>query len=112
MPLAVLPDIIAEISLFPNAGGGRNGPILQGEYRGVLGIGDEHFSFRSFVPFADGFQPGQTARLGIQFLVPEAALERFWVGSAFKVWEGRNIGHGRVLEVLPFSERADLGRRQ
>ena len=112
MPSLVAPEIVAEISLLPTTEGGLKGPILQGEYRGVLGVGDEHFSFRSVVPFPDGFQPGQTANLRIQFLVPEAALAHFRVGAAFTVWEARSIGYGKVLEVLPASERTDVGRWQ
>ena len=110
MPSPVAPEIAVEISLLPSTEGGRNGPIRQGEYRGVLGVGDEHFSFRSVVPFPDGFQPGQTASLGIQFLVPDAALEHFPVGAAFTVWEAGSIGHGKVLKVLPTSERGNVER--
>lgn len=112
MPLPVAPEIVAEIFLLPSEEGGRKGPIRKGEYRGVLGVGDDHFSFRTVVPFADGFQLGQTARLGVQFLVPEAALEHFRVGTAFTVWEAGAIGHGTVLEVVLRSECADAGRWQ
>ena len=94
------PEIIVEITLHPSEADGRKGAILQGEYRGVLGIGSENFSVRFFVPLKDGFSPNQTHRFGVQFLVPEAALPHFPVGAEFSVWEGRVIGSGRVLEVL------------
>jgi hypothetical protein len=96
----VTPEIIVEITLYPSEVGGRKGAILQGEYRGVLGVGSENFSVRFFVPFEDGFSPSQTQRFGVQFLVPEAALPHFPAGAEFSVWEGRVIGSGRVLEVL------------
>lgn len=100
MSKPVVPEIVVEITLLPSEAGGREGAILQGEYRGVLGVGPENFSVRFFVPLADGFSPSQTQRFGVQFLVPEAALPHFPVGAAFTVWEGRVIGNGRVLEVL------------
>jgi hypothetical protein len=49
MTTAVSPEIEVEITLLPLGSGGRNGPILQGEYRGILGVADEHFSVRFFV---------------------------------------------------------------
>jgi hypothetical protein len=109
MPSPITPHIVAEVTLFPGTEGGREGPIRSGEYRGVLGVGTEHFSFRAVVPLVDGFHPGQTARLGIQFLVPEGATEHFQVGAGFSVWEGRSIGRGTVLEVLPMPKRVADG---
>lgn len=94
------PEISAEITLLPSAGGGRNGPILEGEYRGVLGVGVEHFSVRFFVSYEGGIAPGETKFFGVQFLVPGAALPFSTFGTEFTVWEGRVVGHGRVNEVL------------
>ena len=103
MDRSVTPEIIVEIKLCPSEAGERKGAILQGEYRGVLGVGSENFSVRFFVPFEDDFSPNQTRRFGVQFLVPEAALPHFSAGTEFSVWEGRVIGSGRVLEVLQHS---------
>lgn len=100
MSKPVAPEIVVEITLLPSEAGGRNSAILQGEYRGILGVGSENFSVRFFAPLEDGFSPNQTQRFGVQFLVPEAALPHFPVGTTFTVWEGRVIGNGRVLEVL------------
>jgi hypothetical protein len=100
MTTPVTPEIVVEIALLQSEAGGRKGPILQGEYRGVLGVGEEHFSVRFFVPLEDGIAPGQAQRLGVQFLVPQAALPHFPVGVSFTLWEGRTIGHGQVLEIL------------
>jgi hypothetical protein len=96
----VTPEIVVEITLLSSEAGGRKGAILQGEYRGVFGIGSANFSVRFFVPLEDGFSPNQTQRVGVQFLAPEAAPPNFPVGAEFSVWEGRVIGKGRVLEVL------------
>ena len=92
------PEIVVEITLLPTALGGRKGPILEGEYRGVLGVGAEHFSVRFFVPYEGGISPGETKAFGVQFLVPEAAPPLFAPGTQFTVWEGGVIGQGIVRE--------------
>ena len=96
-----VPDIVAELRLFPTEANGRLSSICSGEFRGVLGIGSEHFSARWIVPVGEELVPGGRAgTFGIQFLVPEAALPHFRVGAAFTVWEGKEIGSGRVLSVV------------
>lgn len=93
-------DIIAELLLLPTEAKGRLTSICSGEHRGVLGVGSEHFSVRWFVPVGEELTPGGCSEtFGIQFLFPEAALPYFKVGSKFTVWEGREIGSGRVLKV-------------
>jgi hypothetical protein len=95
-----VPDIVAELRLHPGEANGRLSSICAGEYRGVLGIDSEHFSARWVVPVGEGLVPGgRTGTFGIQFLVPEAALPHFKVGAAFTIWEGREIGCGRVVSV-------------
>jgi hypothetical protein len=95
----IKPEIVVELSLASPENGGRLSSMVTGEYRGVLGVDDKHFSVRWFVPVA-GLDPGgSSGTLGVQFLNPEAALPHFPVGAKFSVWEGRVIGSGRVLEV-------------
>jgi len=95
-----VPDIVAELRLHPSEANGRLLSICAGEYRGVLGIDSEHFSARWVVPVGEELSPGGRAgTFGIQFLFPEVALPHFKVGAAFTVWEGREIGSGRVLSV-------------
>jgi hypothetical protein len=100
MPTPVTPEISAEIVFLPTSNGGRGGSLLQGEYRGVLKVEEENFSVRFFVHQSGGIAPGQTGVFGIQFLVPQAAIPLFPVGKEFSVWEGRVVGHGKVLAVL------------
>ncbi len=100
MTSKVKPEITVEISLLPTEGGGRQSSISEGEYRGILGVGNENFSVRFFVPLQDGLTPGASGKFGVQFLFPEAALPHFPVGTTFTVWEGKIIGNGKVLEVL------------
>lgn len=100
MTSKVKPEILVEIALFAPTSGGRQSPISEGEYRGVLGVGNENFSVRFFVPLQEGLAPGTSGKFGVQFLFPEAALPHFSVGTSFTVWEGKIIGNGKVLEVL------------
>jgi hypothetical protein len=94
------PHIVVELRLHPSEPSGRLSSICSGEYRGVLGIGSEHFSARWVVPVGEELVPGGRAgTFGVQFLFPEAALPYFKVGAAFTVWEGKEIGSGRVLSV-------------
>ena len=95
----VVPEIVVELRLLDTSHGGRMSPIRQGEYRAVFGAQGQYFSCRLFVPMARGMAPGQVARFGVQFLVPEVALPFFAVGTRFTLWDHRTIGRGVVLEV-------------
>ncbi|WP_139188738.1 hypothetical protein [Variovorax sp. OV700] len=98
MSKPVTPEIVVELELHDAAGGGRQRPLNEGEYRGVFLVGEQGFSIRFVVPLTSS--EGKLQKFGVQFLVPEAALPHFPVGASFSMWEGRVIGHGRVLEIL------------
>ena len=100
MTSPVSPEIEAEITLLSTECGGRDSAILSGEYRGVLSVGDENYSARFQVKNETGFSLSETQIVGVQFLFPDAALPFFPVGATFAVWEGRNIGHGKVIKRL------------
>jgi hypothetical protein len=92
--------MVAELRLHPSESAGRLSSICSGEYRGVLGVDSEHFSARWNIPVGEELVPGgRSVTFGIQFLFPEAALPHFKVGAAFTVWEGKEIGSGRVISV-------------
>jgi len=93
------PEIFATITLFASGRGGRQS-ALSSEYRGVLGIGGEHFSARFEIPAGLTLSPGESLEAGIQFLFPEMALPMFSVGATFTIWEGRDIGTGTVTRVV------------
>ena len=100
MSAPVTPEIIATISLLRSESGGRESAIPHGEYRGVLGIGHEHFSCRFFVSGQVGLGLGQTETYGIQFLAPDIALPRFPEGANFTLWEGKVVGTGTVQKLV------------
>ena len=89
-------SFLVEIRLLATDAGGRAGPLLSGEWRTVLGVGDEHWSARLF--FSGTPSPGQTFQASVQLLVPEA-LQYFPVGTEFTVWEGGTKGMGHVLSL-------------
>jgi translation elongation factor EF-Tu-like GTPase len=96
-----VPEIRAQIELFPHSVGTTADGLLLGGYRAVLGLGQTSFSARFEAPIGKGHQPGDTVRVGVQFLVPTAAIPKFPVGTRFTVWEeGRDIGVGEVIECL------------
>lgn len=96
----ISPQISVEITLTSEEQGGRKRSILQGEYRGVFMVGEAGFSVRFCVPSGHEFTPLEAQKFDVQFLFPEAATPSFPVGTVFKVWEGKDIGYGRVLEVF------------
>jgi hypothetical protein len=100
MTATLTPEIFARIELYPTSADGRKGPLPDGMYRGVLGVAGEHYSIAFVPPAGVLVQPGDAVEVGVQFLFPELALPHFAVGTEFTLWEGRDIGRGRVLRVL------------
>lgn len=96
-----LDEIVVEITLSPADEGGRLSAIASGVYRGVFSVRAGSFSVRWVIPTSTFLAPGgRSGTFGVQFLVPELALQHFPVGTSFSVWEGRDIGTGVVLQVL------------
>lgn len=99
MPTPVRPEFFVDVHLSPTSEGGRVSAIGHGEYRGVVQLEHEAFSFRFFVESERGLEPGAAAELGFQLLVPEAGLPLLPVGTRFKLWEGKIIGNGIVTRL-------------
>jgi hypothetical protein len=92
-------DILAEVHLLPTENGGRRGPTPADKFGCPVGIGSEFFDMRIDLSGIGSLSPGQTARVPIKFLRPDFVLPLLRVGSEFTLWEGRTIGHGRVIEM-------------
>ena len=93
------PEIDAELTLLIPSQGGKVQSI-SGEYRGVFQQADgKSYSMRFCLPAGQLFEPGQTLTVPVQFLDSTIALSSFPVGAAFVVWEGRAVGHERVVKV-------------
>jgi len=89
-------SFVAEIELLATDAGGRAGPLLSGEWRTVLGIGNEHWSAR--LAFSGVPSPGGVFEASVQLLMPEA-MQYFPVGAEFTLWEGGTKGVGHVLSI-------------
>lgn len=85
----------ADIYLLPPDVGGRQGPLVSGEWRTVLSINNEYWSAR--ITFAGQPAPGETFCAAVQLLVSEQALSYFAVGAEFTIWEGGTKGNGWVV---------------
>lgn len=92
----IVPDITARLKLLRTARGGRDEPILAGEYRGILAARGQHFSFRCMMP---PLGLGESCTLEIEFMFPDLARPIFKHNLEFNLWEGGMIGYGRVLRV-------------
>jgi hypothetical protein len=71
-----------------------------------LHSGDEYFT--ALVETLDGSDllPGGTTSVAVEFLLGQAALPSFQVGSQFTIWDGKDIGHGEVLSVVGTSNNS------
>ena len=90
-------DFVANIRLLPTEAGGREGPLLSGEWRTILRVHDEGWSARLI--FSGQPAPGQSFLSEVQLLAPELALPFFSVGAEFAVWEGSPKGVGQVVAL-------------
>jgi len=88
-------DFTAEVTLLPTEAGGRQGPLVQGEWRAVLGVDDVNWSALMMFDGAPG--PGETFDVEIWLLLPSEALVMFPAETEFTVWDGGTKGLGRVL---------------
>lgn len=91
------PEFFADIHLLPTEAGGRQQPLVSGEWRTILRINNEHWSAR--LTFAGQPLPGDAFRARVQLLFPEKALQYFTIGAEFTIWEGGTKGAGRVASL-------------
>ncbi len=92
-------DILADVRLLPTETGGRRGPTPADEFGCPIGVGTEFFDMRIDLSSTGSLSPGQSARVPMAFLRPDFVLPLLQVGSEFTLWEGKTIGHGRVVEM-------------
>jgi hypothetical protein len=94
----VVSRFIAEISLYPTEAGGRASPII-GDWFGCPCKFDEADQTAwdcRIITNGELFAPGETKRLEIVFLTPEAGA-LFRTVKRFYLWEGRIIGTASAI---------------
>lgn len=95
------PDIIARVSLFATAQGGRTTTIPSVQYGCPLFIAGEGFDCRLLLDQVGiSLAPGTTADVPIKFLFIDLVRSRLAVGVQFKLWEGGTFAEGKILQVL------------
>jgi hypothetical protein len=94
-------DILARVRFLPTAEGGRKGPTPPNR----LGLGF-HFDgalYDSFLLLHDigSISPGDEVVVPMMFLFSKAILLPILKkGTKFKLWEGKDIAEGEVIEIL------------
>ena len=96
------PHVRTRVRLLNTSEGGRRGPTPEGMAFGCLiVIEEQNYDCRMVPVGAASFKPGAEAEALIQFVSPELIVASLHVGKKFHVRDGRIVGEGEVLEVLP-----------
>jgi hypothetical protein len=94
------PDIIVDILLLPADAGGRQGPILCGNWHSCqVRFEDELFDCRIDMTESCSIYPGANGCAPIKFLRPDLILPRLSIGSEFDLCEGKPIGHAVIMNL-------------
>jgi hypothetical protein len=97
MPPRERPDFVAEIAMLPAGAGSHQASLRKGEWRIVLGVGDEYWS--AMLDFDGEPAPGTIFEANVWLLLFDVALSMFEVGVTFTVWEGEAKACGTVKRV-------------
>ena len=92
----VEPDATAVVALLPTDQGGRLGPTPPEWFGCVLTTASRNYDVRLLLE--QPLEPGMTRRVRLAFLDREAAFGMS-PGLVFGLWEGREIGFGRIEQV-------------
>ena len=97
------PDAVIEVRFKTTAEGGRQGAIVIPEHSEIpygcpLFVDGEAFDCRLLLK-GRTLELGGTYELPIAFLCPDLALPKLSVGKAVTLWEGKEIGTGKIVRV-------------
>ena len=94
------PDLLVELTLLPTTEGGRSGATPSTWFAcPVLLAPGEYFDARFDLTGVGSILPGQVAQVPVKFLFPERAMPLVSAGQVVSLWEGRTIGHAKVLSI-------------
>jgi hypothetical protein len=97
----MLPQLFAELTLYPTSEGGRGTTAFPGWgcpcciLKGEPILGYDGWPLLGDAPL----EPGETRRLGFVFLSGEEAASIFKAAGKFFLWEGRIVGEAIVVET-------------
>jgi len=90
----------AEVTFLRPEEGGRSNPVRSG-YRGSFVRGGEYWDVEHIYPDNETVEPGQTVRVLLEFMRPEAHWEELYEGMEFEVCEGPNVvARGRITKLI------------
>jgi len=94
------PDLRVRLTLLSTASGGPRRGLSQGcripHDLGLPGeFNDGMYEFVGLPP-----EPGASSEAVIWLLAPERNVGRLYLGFQYKIWDGRFIGSGEILEVI------------
>jgi len=98
------PDVIIEVRFKTTAEGGRKGPVYIKQFRCPIAVDNELFD--GCIPLnGQRLELGQIYQLPVWFLWPDLVLPKLSVGKAVKLWDGKDIAEGKVIELPEQDDR-------
>jgi len=95
------PNVMARVRLYTSEEGGRSQPIPAIQFSCPLFFQGEGFDCRLLLDQPGiGLLLGESAVVPIKFLFPEDIMPRLKKGDQFRLWEGKEIAKGEVLEII------------
>ena len=99
--------VLARITLLSRSSGGRSQPIPKRAFGcpiffdGIPQLSSHGYDARLLVhQYGQPISPGEVARgVPMVFLSADEVMPHMHPGVKFRLWEGKIIGHGEVLEV-------------
>ena len=105
-------DAEATATFLTAADGGRSGPAFSG-YRPQFHYAGHDWDAVNVYPDVPQVNPGDTVRILLSFLSPDAHLGKLVVGSPFLLREGRTIvAYGAITKILELEESARRARQR
>lgn len=99
----MIPDFIANVTLFPSAEGGRKGATPTRVFGCPLSFEGRFFDCRMLLGSVGALLPGEEKEVPIKMLDFDAVRSMIKNGTRFEIWEGRVIGEGIVMSCVSSS---------
>lgn len=100
MTTATQPDVMATVRLLPTEEGGRTSAMPPEVFRCVFEFEGAGFDCALLLTEVGPLAPGEEATVPVAFLFPEYVKDRLQPGSRFRLWEGKHIAEGEIVELL------------
>ncbi len=95
------PDIKVKLRLLTTAEGGRKSGIPETQFGCPLFHCGEAFDCRLLLDqMGGGLELGEVKVVPIKFMSPDKIKGRLKEGDSIRLWEGKDIAEGEILEVL------------